>query len=193
MSKKEILWRHILYQSLEKKVQKFTQKDLAKQFGYSTSTVFNALNAPRKLGAIEVTGRYFRIRDREKLLLLWATVRNFQKEIIYETHVDSSPRGIEGAMPAEVIFGAFSAYRLKYHEAPADYSSVYVYSIDLSSIKKRFPKMKGASNLFVLSPDPHLQSFGSVTPDAQTFVDLWNIPQWYAKDYLNALKIKLYL
>ncbi len=193
MSKKEILWRHILSESLEKKVQKFTQKELAKHFSYSTSTIFNALKAPRKLGAVEVTGRYFRVRDAEKLLLLFATIRNLNKEVIYETFVDDSPRGIEGTMPPDVIFGAFSAYRLKYNEAPADYSSVYVYSDNLSVLQKRFPKQKGSSNLFVLKPDKHLRSFGSTTPDVQTFADLWNIPQWYAKDYLNALKNKLHL
>lgn len=197
MTKKEILWRQILQDSLEKKVKKFTQKELAMGFGYSLSTVFNALKAPRKLGAIEVTGRYFRLIDREKLLFLFATIRNLNKDIIYETSVDAPPREIEGNMPPGIIFGAFSAYRLKYHDAPADYSSIYVYGNegeDLAALQKRFPKKEGDPNLFVLKKDPCLTAFGGgVTPDAQTFADLWNISAWYAKDYLNALKAKFHL
>lgn len=192
MTKKEIIWRHILYETLEKHERTFMQKDIAKKFGISTSTVFNALKIPRKLGAIEVTGRFFRVLDTEKLLFLWATHRVLQKDVIYSTHADMSVREIEGLMPPDAIYGAYSAYRLRYDEAPADYSEVYVYTSDIREIKKRFPSQKGQPNLFVLAPDPFLRNFGNVTPDIQTFVDLWNIPQWYAKDYIDALKRKFF-
>ncbi len=193
MTKKETIWRFILKKALDERELRFTQKDIAAHFKISTSTVFNALKAPRKLGAIEVTGRFFRLRDAEKLLLLWATQRNFKNDIVYSTYVDAEVREIEGRMPPDVIFGAFSAYRFAHNEAPADYSTVYVYSEGLEELKKRFPKQKGPPNLFVLKPDPELVSFGKTTPDVQTFVDLWNIPQWYAKDYLAALKKKINL
>lgn len=191
MSKKETIWRYILHKAFTERKYTFTQKDIAQQLKVSTSTVFNALKAPRKLSAIDVTGRFFRLRDFEKLILLWATQRNFENDIVYSTYVDVGVREIEGRMPPDVIFGAFSAYRFAYNEAPADYSVVYVYSRGLEELQKRFPKQKGAPNLFVLKPDPELASFGKTTPDVQTFVDLWNIPEWYAKDYLNALKLKL--
>ncbi len=193
MTKKETLWRHILHESLVNRVQTFTQKELAERFSVSTSTVFNALKAPRKLGAVAVTGRFFRVRSAEKLLFLWATQRNLKKDLVYATHVEAPIGDVEGAMPPKVIFGAFSAYRLKYHEAPADYSAVYVYSHEVESLKKRFPPQKGTPNLFVLKPDPHLANFGPTTPDVQTFADLWNIPEWYAKDFLDALKKKMNL
>lgn len=192
MTKKEIIWRHILYKALTEHKLTFTQKDLAQSFGYSTSTIFNALKVPRQLGAIEVTGRFFRLRDAEKLLLIWATQRNLKNDIIYETHVDRTIQEIEGDMPGDIIFGAFSAYRLAYHDAPADYAAVYIYSLDLNEIKKRFPKQKGTPNLFVLKPDSYLATFGKMTPDPQTFVDLWNISDWYAKDFLDALKRRLF-
>lgn len=193
MTKKEILWRHILYKALTERVLTFTQKELAERFGVSTSTVFSALKAPRKLGAIEVTGRFFKIRDTEKLLLLWATQRNIKNDFLYTTRVEAPVDETEGAMPPNVIFGAFSAYRLKYHEAPADYSVVYVYSDDVEAVKKRFPQKKGYPNLFVLKPDSHLADFGPTTSDVQTFADLWNIPEWYAKDFLDALRKKMNL
>lgn len=196
MTKKEIIWRYVLTLALDEKQLIFTQKDIAKVFNISTSTVFNALKVPRKLGAIEVTGRFFRLIDKEKLLILWATIRSIQKDIYYSTYVPDAPAKIEGLMPADCIFGAFSAYRLKYQDAPADYDQIYVYSNNLEEIKKRFPpnsNRKMPKNLFILKPDSYLNTFGLVTPDVQTFVDLWNIPKWYSKDYLDALKKKLNL
>jgi len=44
----------------------------------------------------------------------------------------------------------------------------------------------------VLAGDESLRKFGAVTPDIQTFVDLWNLSDWYAKDFLKALKDKIF-
>lgn len=190
--KKEILWRFILETSLQKRQVKFTQKELAGRFRYSLSTVHHALDIPRKTGAVEVTGRFFRLRDPEKLLYLWATHRNLKRDILYTTHVDMPVQKIEGAMPPSAIFAGFSAYRLRYKDAPADYDVVYVYATDIEAIKKRFPKVKGYENLVVLKPDPLLTKDGA-TSDVQTFVDIWNTPHWYAKEFLDALKEKMKL
>lgn len=193
MQKKETIWRHILEETSKKPTSVFTQKDIAKKFGISTSTVFNALKIPRQLSAVEITGRYFRIKDAEKLLMIWATHRNLNKEIIYKTKVDASTREIEGTMPPNIIFGAYSAYRFAFDETPADYSTVYIYAEDLTEIEKRFPLQKGTANLYVLKKDDNLDAFGKITPASQIFVDLWNLPEWYAKDYRSALKEKMNL
>ncbi len=190
MTKKEMIWRYILEEALAGRQSEFTQKDVAAKFHFSTSTVFNALKIPRKLEAIEVSGRFFRMRDIEKFLIVWATFRNLKKDIIYSTKADLPPQNIEASMPPAVIFGGFSAYRLKYGDPPADYSLVYVYSDDIQEIKKRFPPRKGYANIFVLKPDAFLASYGKVTPDSQTFADLWNMREWYAKDFLVSLKAK---
>jgi hypothetical protein len=194
MRKKEILWREILSEAMENKNLKFTQKELAGKFGFSLSTVFNALKAPRQLGAVKVTGKDFTVIDAEKFLYLWATQRNIGKEIIYETYVSGSAPEIEGRMPADIIFGSYSAYAMKYQDAPADYDKVYVYADEdgLAEFKKRFPKARGEANLFILKSDSYLKKFGGITPDAQIFVDLWNMKDWYAKDFLNAFKSKLF-
>jgi hypothetical protein len=193
MTKKEIIWREIIEKAASKKQLKFTQKELAQKFGFSLSTIFNALKIPRLLGAVKVGGRSFSVTDLEKFLYIFATNRNIEKEIIYETHVPEAPGEIEGQMPAGAIFGAYSAYNKKYPTAPADYDKVYVYAnlATLAEIKKRFPKIKGYANLFVLKSDQSLDHIGAVTPDVQTFVDLWNLKDWYAKDYLNELKKKI--
>lgn len=192
MIKKEIIWREILYQSSERKVFKFTQKDLAEKFDFSVSTVFNALKVPRQAGAIKVTGRFFEVIDIEKLLTIWATFRSLNKEIIYQTDSDLPVNKIEGQLPADIILGGYSAYRQRFKEAPADYDKVYVYVQDLAEIKKRFPKQTGEPKLIVLKTDSYLRFYKQQLPLAQLFVDLWNFKEWYAKDFLEALKRKIF-
>ena len=191
MKKIEIIWRELLFQAVQKGNREFTQKKIAGQFGFSTSTVFQALKVPRKMGAVRVTGRYFILEDPEKLLYHWASVRNFQRDIVYSTHIDSSVIEIEAKMPAEVIFGSFSAARQILAEPPADYDKVYVYATDLDEIKKRFKSQKGRENLFVLKADNFLSRYGQITPISQTFVDLWNLSDWYAKEFVKVLKEKI--
>lgn len=195
LNKKEIILREILYRCFSDGVLVFTQKELAEKFKISLSTVNHALKSPRASGAIVVTGRNFRVQDKEKLLLLWASHRQLQKDIMYTTRVEEHASAVEGRMPAGVIFAAYSAYRQRHGHAPADYDVVYVYSDHehLTELKRRFPPVKGNANLFVLAADPRLASYGGTTPDVQTFVDLWNVPQWYAKDFLTALRKKLNL
>lgn len=193
MTKKEIIWREILHQTFENKKIDFTQKKLAQKYGFSLSTVFNALKVPRLSGVIRTGGRGFKVEDKEKFLYLWATTRRLKKEIIYQTNVAKGVKEIEGEMAPGAIFGCFSSYSQKYKLAPADYDKVYVYADKktLEEIKIRFPKKEGYPNLLVLSADSALGKFGTITPDVQTFVDLWNLSEWYAKDFLNVLKEKM--
>jgi len=192
MTKKEIIWREILYQGIEKKSRQFTQKKLASIFGFSLSTVFNALKIPREIGAVRVTGRYFILQDPEKLLYLWATHRNLKKEILYKTQIKkASVFEIEGMMPPEIIYGAYSAFRKRFKEVPADYDKIYIYAKKINEIKKRFPPKKGYENLIVLQSDPFLKKYGKITTLAQTFVDLWNLPEWYARDFYLDLGNKI--
>lgn len=192
MTKKEVIWREILFQATENKKIEFTQKELAQKYGFSLSTVFNALKIPRDVNIIEGK-RGLKVKDIEKFLQLYSTFRNAKKDIIYQTHASKSAQEIEAEMPPGIIYGAYSAFLKKYQEAPADYDKAYVYSAAecLKEIKSRFPYHKGYANLIVLKADPWLESFGKLTPDCQTFADLWNLPEWYAKNFLNALKDKI--
>lgn len=199
MKKIEIIWRELLYQAIEKKNRRFTQKGLAKKFNFSTSTVFQALKAPRKMGAVRVTGRFFVLEDPEKLLYHWASVRNLKKELVFSLHVELPIFEIEGRMPPGIIFGGYSAARQILKEPPADYDRVFFYindqllSLEETSkkIKERFPLGKGRPNLFALKADPFLGDYGERTPIAQTFIDLWNLEDWYAKEFVNSLKKKI--
>ena len=191
MKKIEIIWRELLYQAVEKGRREFIQKEIAANFGFSTSTVFQALKNPRKMGAVRVTGRYFILEDPEKLLYYWASVRNLKRDIIFSTHVNLPVLETESRMPAGIIFGGFTAARQILAQPPADYDKVYIYASDLTEIRRRFPAKKGQPNLFVLQADNFLADYGQVTTLGQTFADLWNLPDWYAKEYVKALKEKI--
>ncbi len=185
MKKIEIIWREILETGVKNPI--FEQKQLAKKFHFSTSTVFAAIKPLRDIGAVAVTGRNFKISNFEKILFFWATHRNLNKDIIYQTRVELPVLEIEGLVDNQTIFGSYSAARMHLGSAPADYDKVYVYS---NFLEERFPKKTGIPNLFVLKPDLFLKE--KITSVPQTFVDLWNLSDWYAADFLKALKEKFY-
>lgn len=190
MKKIELIWREILETGAKDPV--FEQKKLSEKFHFSTSTVFAALAPLRYIGAVAVTGRNFRITNLEKILFFWATHRELGKDIGYQTRVDLPVVEIEGLMPQDTIYGAYSAARRLLGDSPAEYENVYVYTSDLQGLQQRFPFQKRSPNLFILEPDIFLTSYGPVTAPSQTFVDLWNLPHWYAKDFLDAVKEKYY-
>lgn len=191
MLKKEIIWRDILYEALEKKILFFQQKKIAQKFNFSLSTVFNALKTPREIKAVEINGRGFKLINAEKLLYLWGTERKLEKDIIYKTFANYPIEKMEGIMPNNITWGAFSAYKYKFGSAPSDYGKVYIYSDNAEEIKKRFPQIKGQANLFVVKTDQYLKNYGSAMPLAQIFVDIWNMSDWYGKEFLNKLKEKM--
>jgi len=186
MLKSEIIYREIL----ESKDKKLTQFALAKKLGFSLSTVNNALKPIASMGAVKIFRTGLKITDREKIILYWASVRNIEKDTIYKTRSSLLPSQIEKSMPAGVIYTAYSAFKFRFKHVPADYSEVYVYHWDLDEIKKRFPESKGPPNVFILKPDKHLIeiSKNNTAPLSQIFVDLWNIKEWYAKEFVMALK-----
>ena len=202
MKKIEIIWREMLFRAIEKQTRRFTQKELAAKFGFSTSTVFQALKPARRSGAVRVGGRFFTLEDPEKLLYHWASARNFAREIIFSGRVAAPVFEIEGNLPPEAVFAGYSAARFILGEPPADYDKVYCYLSpeegNLAKLKERFSFAKGPANLFVLTADPFLQSYGQPrlnrgqkTSLAQTFVDLWNLTDWYGRDFSRAIKEKI--
>jgi len=168
-----------------------SQKAIAEKIGISLSTVNNAIKPLERIGAISKKRFGFDLVDKEKALLFWASSRNLEKDIVYKTRVQLPVSGIEGSMPSGVIFTAFTAFRLKFNEVPADYSEVYVYANEeeLSEIKKRFPPADAPPNLLVLEK-PAIFFCKKVVTNELLFVDLWNLKEWYSKEFLIALKKK---
>ncbi|MFH1054055.1 MAG: hypothetical protein V1740_06575 [Candidatus Woesearchaeota archaeon] len=187
MRRTEEIYREILFQSVENKKRTLTQSELASGLNVSLSVVNLALKPLKRMNAISVKKRGFDIIDSKKILFYWASIRNLEKDIIYKIRVDKPVRKIESEMPSGIVYTACSAYKFFFKDVPADYSEVYVYSDDIKEIEKRFPQNSNAPNLFVLKKDKNMKKITL----AQMFVDLWNMKEWYAKDFLKALEVHL--
>ena len=189
MKRTEEVYREILHQA-EIGNRALTQKAISEKLDLSISNVSIALKPLRRMGAISVMKMLFRIVNSKKILYYWASARNLEKDIIYATRSEKSVADIEKSMPDSAVFTAYSAYRLKFKDAPADYSEVYVYCNDMEEIKRRFPESKNTPNLFVLKKDKSMDKYGRIATSANIFVDLWNLPEWYAQEFLKAMEQK---
>ena len=191
MKKSELVYRELLLGFIECEKAVFTQLGLAKALKISLSTVNNALKPLRKMGAVKVKRRSFEVVNAKKILYYWASARSLEKDVIYKTRAEMAVSEIEKAMPSDVVFAAYTAYKFRFEDVPADYSEVYVYCRNdgLKEVVKRFPQSKNPNpNVFVLKKE----FADNEMPLAQMFVDLWNLKEWYAKDFVKALEEKLH-
>ncbi|MBU3935686.1 hypothetical protein KJ909_03360 [Patescibacteria group bacterium] len=194
MKKIETTWHHLLILAIEKGQFKHTQESLAGHFGYSLSTINLAVKKAAAVGAVKMSGKFFVLSDPKKLLFYWATHRNLDKDILYKTHSGLPISEIEGLIPPQSIMGGFSAAKKILGEAPSDYSKVFFYLSPetVETATKRYPaSTKGNENIFVLKSYPKQKEYGQITTLPQTFVDLWSLSDWYAKDFLTSLEEKI--
>ncbi len=195
MKKNEWIYREITYSCIENRQFKQTQLALAKKLGISISTVNNALAPLEAMGAIIKMPRGFRIVDLKKIILYWATRRNLKKDIVYQTRVELPIEQIERGLPSSIIYAAYTAYKFRFEDVPADYDEVYVYANEktLTEIKTRFPEKSGPPNLIVLKADEHLKDTvkNGICSLANMFVDFWNIKSWNAREFLQAVEKKI--
>ncbi len=186
MRKIELVFKRILEELMEKKNKRLTQAEIARDLKISLSTVNLAIKYLKKMNAVRIKKRSFEVVNGKKILLYWASRRDLDKDVVCRTRVESDVADIEKNMPNDVIYASYSGYKYLFNDMPGDYSEVYVYSNDINEIKKRFKESKNEPNLFVLKKD-----FDKMTL-AHLFVDLWNMKEWYAKDFLKAVEEKIY-
>ncbi len=186
--KTERVYREILYRLLEKREQKFTQKNLSEECNISLSTVNHALKPLKKMNAIEVRKMCFYVINPKKILVYWACIRDLKKDIVYKTFLDRSIERIETSLPYNSLLTAYSAFKLKFKKIPSEYGEVIAYG-EKKDFERRFgdENLKFPPNLIVLKLDEHLKKF-SFAPIAQIYVDLWNLDKWYANEFLKALE-----
>ena len=182
MFKIEYVWRELLDRVIEKRNPDFTITELARKFFLSTSVVNHALIPLRDLNIVTFNKTSSKVVDWERLLFFWATRRNLKKDIIYSTFSPLPVYDREGLMPSEVISTGFTSFRYLLNKTPADYDHIYFYSNKIEKITKRFPNNKRPSNIFILRPDPYLLKSKKLGL-AQLFVDFWNLPEWYAREF----------
>ncbi len=188
MKKKEWICRELLERSM--KGERITQLSIAKVLGVSLSTVNNAINPLERIGAVEIGGMGLRVLDRGKALAFWGSIRNLERDIIYRTRVEAPVSEIERLMPPEAIYTGYSAYKFRFKDVPADYGEVYVYVGSDDELRDRFPEKEGPPNLMALKSDARLAELSAdrIAPSSQVYVDLWNMKEWYAKDFVKSLE-----
>ena len=140
MKKIEIAYREILYQVIEKKNNSLTQAELSRKLNISLSTINLAVKKLEDIGAVEINPRNFHVLDLKKILYLWASTRNLPKDIIYKTRIEKPIIEIEKLMPNNIVFSAYTSFKLLFKDVPADYSEIYIYGDE--NIKERFPEKK---------------------------------------------------
>lgn len=189
--KTERVYREILYRRLERKETSFTQRQLSVSCSVSLGLVNFALRPLRRMGAVEIKQRGLEVLDPWKLLMYWCAIRDLGREVVYSNLVDEPVHRIEASLPKGSIPTAYTAYRERFGDAPADYSEVYVYG-ERDDFVKRFGAggQRGRRNIFVLMNDEHLATLGGATL-AQIYADLWNIETWYARRFLEGLSKRL--
>src|SRR3989339_775885 len=190
MFKIEYVWRDLLDRTIEKRNPDFTITGIAKKYSLSTSVVNHALIPLRNLNIVKINKTSSKVVDWERLLFFWATRRSLKKDMIYSTFSPLPVYDREGLMPASVIPTGFTAFRYLLKKTPADYDHIYFYSNNIEKVIRRFPKSKRPSNIFILRPDPYLLKSKKLGL-AQLFVDLWNLPEWYAKDFQEATLLEI--
>lgn len=195
VKKIETIWHYLLLCALNDGVFRHTQQDLARRFGISLSTVHHALGIPTAIGAVRKESKFFVLSDAIKLLYYWANVRNLKRRIIYQTHVNARVQDREGLALPTSIFACYTAGKLILCEAPADYTAVYFYDEqkNLKQTQERYPhNTRKPPNVFILEKTQYMASYGQFTTLPLTFVDIWNLPDWYAKNFTKALEEKIH-
>ena len=166
MKKIETIWHFLLLQALSEGVFRHTQQDLAKRFHMSLSTVHHALHTPTAIGAIRKESKFFVLEDAIKLMYYWASARNLNRRIFYQTYSDKPIQEIESFALPTSIFACYSAARIIMGEAPADYATVYFYDDPAHSqdIHTRFPPDSTKhANVFFLTKTPDMAAYGQYT------------------------------
>ena len=189
MKKIETVWCQLLFDALEKGETHFQQQILAKKLALSLSTVNHALKNLRQMGAVQIGGKGGQVIDYEKILMHWANHRRLSQDIVWRQKVAGPVLEIEGLLPPGSILGAYSAVRHWFGEAPADYSTVYVYHREPKLLEQRFAGQKGSeTELVCLKLASKIPLRQETTTLAHAFVDLWSLTDWMAKDFINRIK-----
>jgi hypothetical protein len=186
-----MVWRHLLVGALDDGNRRTSLSELSRQLALPASTVHQALERPRSIGAIRGGYGGLRVLDPVRLQLLWAARRELAADVVYTTRVSRPIQEIEAGLPASAIPTAYTAFvRHQGVNLVADYDEVVLYG-SADELRRRFAPRSGQPNLIVLEPDPLLAQYGPVAPRCQVYADLFNLPTWQAQRFLKALDREL--
>jgi len=180
--KKERVYRELT--RLAEHERTTTQRELASACKVSLNLVNSVIRELRRVGALAVYPMGLNILDPAKIVYTWGSQRDLERDISLRYAIGLPVHEIEKNMPGDVVFTAFSGWRLKVGQAPFDYNRVYVYAQPSSEhIVKRLlstlPRTRGDANTFVMVvDDPHLfaSTKHQIAPVGQLFVDIYAMP-----------------
>jgi hypothetical protein len=179
-----MLKKERIYRELAERGGCITQRELASRCGVSLNLVNSVIKELNRVGAVAVYPMGLKVVNRAKIVYLWGSQRDLQRDISLAYAINLPVHEIEKNMPGNVVFTAFSGWRLKTGQAPFDYRRVYVYAKPsdraiLERLLSTLPKTRGDPNTFVmLVDDPHLFALSSdqIAPVSQIFVDIYAMP-----------------
>jgi hypothetical protein len=186
-----MVWRHLLVAAFDHGIRRSSLTRLSAELDLPVTTIHKALERPRAIGVVRGSASGLRVLDPKRLQLMWAAVRNLDRDVVYTTRIPIAVSEIEARLPASAIPTAYTAF--VQHEGRnlvADYEQVVVYA-NANEVRRRFPPHRGQVNLVVLEPDPLLSQYGRVAPRCQVYADLFNLPTWQAQRFLEALDHEL--
>jgi hypothetical protein len=193
MFKKEWIYRELACAHLQERGVKQTELALSRKFSISLSTVHHAILPLRQNGIVAPLARGFRLVSLPRLLAFWGSERRLKRDILWEGSA-GSVREAERLAPSGAVWSGCTAYRLRYKDVPADYSTLMLYADEetLPAIKARMAT-KGNVKLLVLAKDRFMGGYsdGGICPDPQVYVDLWNTSEWYAAEFRRALEKRM--
>lgn len=174
-----------ILKAYDKGKYEITQKEIALNLKCSLNTVNYSLKPLMRMGAIEKHNRGFRVIDAIKIMIHMANVYNISWESMY---VRAPVEDIESGMPPG-LYTAFSGAKIYYGIEPADYDKVFFFG-NCDEVFRRFggktfkDDVLIKNNVFCSMTPPYLKNEDK-TPLFQIYVDLWNLPYWYSREFLN--------
>ncbi|MGH9071400.1 MAG: hypothetical protein ACRDX8_09635 [Acidimicrobiales bacterium] len=205
LSKTEMVWRHLLVGAYEWGHRRYASiTEVAEELEMGLSTVHQALSRPVGMGAVVVGGTGLRVLDPARLCLVFAARRELAKDMVAEHHLAMDAASVEAALAdTDAILGGFGA-GLAHLGANtiASYDTVIAYcapgqrlALPQAPVEAGVPGARGPmTRLIVAEADPMLGLYAdglAVTPLAQTYADLFNLPGWQATRFTAALGAKM--
>lgn len=187
----ERVYRRVVYEFAERGKTHFTQKSLSQETRLSIGTVNYAVKPLFRIGAVVHHGRGFAVSNLRKLLAFWAVKSASMTGVQYRTFTDGRVHDVEMHIPSGCMFTAYSAYWVRFSEAPADYAQVHVYG-NAGALRLLYPPSeRGSVEIVVLRADDELKEYGHVAPLGQVYVDIWNLPEWMSSEFLKRIEARL--
>jgi len=190
-TKTEIIWRHLLARTSAGHRRYASVTALAKELDLPVSTTHQALGRPVEIGALTISAvAGLRVLDPVRLLTLYCAHRHLERDVVVRARVDAPVEDAERLVSKEsdVILGGFAA--LIAHTTGvnriADYNTVLVYA-DADVVDALPLASDGPCELIVARPDPWLKIYGSLTPAAQAYADVFNLRDWQASRFIHEL------